>query len=418
MNQASTGGFPTFSLAERDRRWNSIRAFMEKVGVDVVLIMGERDGAGPPLFNPDTWTTSERPGSITVFPREGEPVVHVWNTNVMADHMEAVRRGDQVWITPDQHRFGKTAESLAGTIVELGLDKSTVGMINLDRFGPFYPEGSMPWTAYENLRAALPGATFKSVGHEFQELMLIHSEEEIVALRKCAAIGEAMCEAAIAVAGSGVSEAEVYAETTAAAYREGGTSYWMIMISGPDPLNWGPPAWTFRPQAPRILESGDLLMLELFPMYGGYETQQQLSIAIGDVHPDTEKAAEGAKESYERGMELLKPGTVFEDLVDAMDEPVLARGGWSLTPNIHTLPPDAAGRNGIRGPVPELDAYPGPKTRETFGGDLVLAPGWAFAFEPNCVIGRHRVNIGGTVVMTEDGCEEMNSLANGLNRVD
>ena len=38
------------------------------------------------------------------------------------------------------------------------------------------------------------------------------------------------------------------------------------------------------------------------------------------------------------------------------------------------------------------------------GHDVVLA------FEPNACIGTHRVNIGGTVVVTADGCEELNSI--------
>src|SRR3990172_8805589 len=40
----------------------------------------------------------------------------------------------------------------------------------------------------------------------------------------------------------------------------------------------------------------------------------------------------------------------------------------------------------------------------------VLKPGMVFAFEPNACFDRHRVNIGGTVVVTESGCEELNRI--------
>jgi Xaa-Pro aminopeptidase len=33
-----------------------------------------------------------------------------------------------------------------------------------------------------------------------------------------------------------------------------------------------------------------------------------------------------------------------------------------------------------------------------------------FAFEPNACLGHHRVNIGGTVVVTATGCEELNHI--------
>lgn len=45
------------------------------------------------------------------------------------------------------------------------------------------------------------------------------------------------------------------------------------------------------------------------------------------------------------------------------------------------------------------------------GGDLVLKPGMVFEMEPNACKGRHRVNIGGTVVVTEKGVEELNHLS-------
>jgi Xaa-Pro dipeptidase len=44
----------------------------------------------------------------------------------------------------------------------------------------------------------------------------------------------------------------------------------------------------------------------------------------------------------------------------------------------------------------------------------VLEPGMALAFEPNCVVNRRRVNIGGTVVLTEDGYRSFNELPNEL----
>ena len=40
----------------------------------------------------------------------------------------------------------------------------------------------------------------------------------------------------------------------------------------------------------------------------------------------------------------------------------------------------------------------------------VLQPGMVLAFEPNACIGDHRVNIGGTVIVTATGCEELNQI--------
>ena len=49
--------------------------------------------------------------------------------------------------------------------------------------------------------------------------------------------------------------------------------------------------------------------------------------------------------------------------------------------------------------------YKGKRARPMTGGDVVIQPGMCFAMEPNACRGKMRVNIGGTVIVTEDGVE-------------
>lgn len=412
--------YPRLSLEERDRRWNNVRGLLERTDVDVLIALGDDDNVGPPSWNPDAYLTGERPGHAVLFPLEGDPIAHVWNTNALADHREAIRNGDEVWMQPSQFRLGNTSEPLIASLGELGYAKATIGLVNVHKAWPYYPEGSISWVTLDEMKKALPEATFKDVGVEFQELTYVRSAEEIECLRKAAAAGEAMCEAALDVIGPGVNEAEVYAELSAAAIRTGCTSTWMVMATGPDPLTWGPPSWTYRPQPPKILESGDIILCELFPKYGMFDTQAQLAVTIGDVHPDFERAADAVKAGYDAAIRSMKPGTLFGDLSDAIEAPILEAGGWRLTPCIHTLPIFAASGHGIKGQlIEEMTAYPPfPIERAHHLSELVLRPGHVFAVQPNCVFGRRRVNIGGTVIITEDGCEELNHLTNSLLHVD
>jgi len=57
------------------------------------------------------------------------------------------------------------------------------------------------------------------------------------------------------------------------------------------------------------------------------------------------------------------------------------------------------------------EKYVGIQSRPAKEGELVIQPGMVFAFEPNACKGRRRVNIGGTVIVTENGVEELNKLA-------
>ena len=61
--------------------------------------------------------------------------------------------------------------------------------------------------------------------------------------------------------------------------------------------------------------------------------------------------------------------------------------------------------------------YPKVTTKPDKGRDIVLQPGMSFAFETNCHLDHRRVNIGGTVVVTEDDPLELNELPNQIHRV-
>jgi len=74
---------------------------MGEHGVDALLIFGERDGSGNPQVSPDVYFTGERAGGTVIFPADGEPIVHVWGTNSLADHMEAAPRAGSVPISTD-----------------------------------------------------------------------------------------------------------------------------------------------------------------------------------------------------------------------------------------------------------------------------------------------------------------------------
>jgi hypothetical protein len=58
---------PGYSLAERDRRWRMAREVMGEVGVDALVVFGDREGVGPAPFAPDVFFTNDRPGSIVIF---------------------------------------------------------------------------------------------------------------------------------------------------------------------------------------------------------------------------------------------------------------------------------------------------------------------------------------------------------------
>jgi hypothetical protein len=66
--------------------------------------------------------------------------------------------------------------------------------------------------------------------------------------------------------------------------------------------------------------------------------------------------------------------------------------------------------------LPELKKYHAEKYETpAFAREFVLKPGLILELEPNAVRDNQRVNLGGTVIVTETGVEELNRLSTRLN---
>jgi Xaa-Pro aminopeptidase len=417
----STGGrpadgpVPSFSLSERDRRWTLAREFMSDRGLDALVVYGDREGAFPAPFAPDTWFTNDRPGAIVIAPREGEPVAITALPMAIADQVQARLRDERIWIEPDHVFAGKKGVAVVEALKHLGLADGTVGVVGLEPYPPFYFDGPMPYNTWKAVLDGLPGAEFRPVQGSFLARVAERSEEELAVLRRSAAIGEEMCEAMLAAARPGVTEGEIYAAAMEVAPREAGWSGFMILGSGPEYFSWGPPTWLYRPHAQRRIEDGDIVLAEVFCSVGMLETQHQPTIAVGAVHEDVERAGRVARTSYEAGLEALRPGVTFGSVARAMEEPVRAAGGSHVHPWLHGMDPFGT-ISGFEGSpdLPGIDRYGRVGQVPLVGDDVVLRPGMVFAFEPNCAFGGHVVNLGGTVVVGDDGPIELNRVATRL----
>lgn len=408
--------YPTLSLRERDRRWGLIREMMKSRKLDCLIVPGLRGEAAQ--F--EGYLTNDYMEGIVIFPLEGGLVHLTWASFWVLRQMENLRRGGTPWV--EDLRVGITGETLVAILREKGFDSANIGVVNLERGGPGQLEGYIPYTTWAYVLEHLPNATFADVSQPITELAMVKSEEELAVVRRSADIGEMACEAMLKVTRPGVSESEIYATIMKIIHSNGAGANAPVLIlqTGVDNTCWGPPKWIYEAQPPRLVEKGDLVQAELFPRYGGVETQQQMSVALKPVHPVNQECAETARRAYEAGLKALRPGKRFKEVGEAMDKVVKEAGCWWLTPHIHSLSPYGWSSSmgvGIE-QLPGIEKYKGIKTSLKMGGDLVLKPGMLFEFEPNACRGRYRVNIGGAVLVTEDGCEELNRLPTEMQIVD
>ena len=395
---------------------------MDKHSVDALLCYGEHDfGPAPYLY--DNWFTNDRPGTVVVFPRSGDPIMHAFLPLSIVDHMLANRKGESTWIAPKDLRVGLTAPQITATINELGLSKATIGVLGLENFVPMHMTGLIPYPLWKDVVALNPDVKFHSgaIGEDFGRMILKLGDQEVKILRHAGHIGNDMARALVAAAKPGVTEAELMRAAMSAAFAHGTSVPVIHLNSGPDAINWGTPAWTTSPQfPPRTIQEGDVISTEMFGNYALRSTQLQVTVAVGEIHPELERAAKVSRACYEAGLKLLRPGKKFGEVAEAMRKPLLDAGGWSKGPQIHSLNPifalcacdiDVA-------PMGEVGSYTNTKwSIPTRAADLVLEPGMSFALEPCCLFGRYGICIGGTVIVGEDEPIELNPESAQVYRV-
>jgi len=397
-------GVPRYSLAERDRRWAIARSVMADEEVDALIVYGEHECVGVAPFAPDVYFTNDRPGAMVVFAGDGDPVSLVRVPAFICDHIEATRRADQIWIGPRNMRLGLNPTGVADLLRELGLERSSIGVIGLDPCPPFHFNAIMPYNLWTGVLSELPLARFTSVWTSFVLHTLRQSQEELAVLAHGARIGQAMASAMARAARPGVTEAQVHAAAMAEGYERGAAAPGMLLSSGPGFVSLGPPAWSYRPQAPRVIEEGDVILAELFATFGMRESQHQVAIAVGAIHADLERAAAVARAAYEVALVGLRPGNSFGDVAAAMEQTLKDGGGWIVRPFIHGLNPWAASSGfgtGLKAHAADL-GYGPLEHIPTAGAGLPLAPGMTFSVEPNCAFGGRMMHLGGTVVVGEE----------------
>jgi len=396
---------PQLSIAERDRRWAVVRSLMRERNLGGLLVAGFR---AREMY--ESYLSDDYNEGCVVFPLEGEPVVLTWAHLRVLRARWSAERGHPLWVK--DYRVATTGAHAAQVAREKGLAGGHLGVVGLHSSAPTELHGAIPAAWWQEFSGALAGTAFEDISEEFSHLMLVKSAEEIAQVRYAAQAAEAACRVIADVVEPGVGEEVVMAEATREMLRFGiGLRYpAIVMNSGPATLSWGPPRWTTRGEAPRVLARGDLMQSELMPMCGNQEIQVQMTVALDPLDETNLKCEGVARASYEAGLKALRPGIAFSDLVAAMVEPLKVAGCWSYTPLVHSVAPHfLAGRPRVNMEKVDLGVrfVGAPEARER---KAVMKPGMVLAFEPNACLDHHRVNLGGTVLVTESGCEELNAI--------
>ncbi len=163
---------------------------------------------------------------------------------------------------------------------------------------------------WRELEEALPGVTLVDVARPSMWMRTIKSAEEISLIREGAGTADIGGEACIGAVAAGVPEHEVAISVTDAMIRE---------IAGNHPYVEPMETWAWlqsgintdgahNPVTNRVIESGDILSLNAFPMIFGYYAALERTLFCdhaSDAHLDLWEKNVAV---HRRGIELIRPG--------------------------------------------------------------------------------------------------------------
>ncbi|MCJ8337296.1 MAG: aminopeptidase P family protein [Pseudomonadales bacterium] len=289
----------TFSAAEMRRRQDAIRRHMSEQDIDAALFSSYHNICYYSDFmycyfgrNYGLVVDQENVTSISAGIDGGQPWRRTSGSNITYTDWQ-------------KDNFFKAVQELTGNVKRLGIE---FDHCNLDQL--------------QRLKAAFPGMEFVDIAAPAMRLRMIKSAEEIAHITQMTRIADIGGAACVEAAQIGVSEMEVALHSTATMVREIAKTWpdgelldtWTWFQSG---LNTD---GAHNPVTSRIIQRGDILSLNCFPMVAGYYVALERTLFAGVACDESLRLWQLNCDIHDRGKELLVPGNKCSEIAAELNQ--------------------------------------------------------------------------------------------------
>jgi Xaa-Pro dipeptidase len=382
--------YPRFSDAEFQRRNDLARDLMRREGLSALVIFGN---SGINRHNEANvfWVTNylDLHHNYLVLPLEGEATLLTGLVNHVPNARAVSVIADTCWGTYHP------AKEIAAKLKKEGIGKGRVGLVGINAtFGM-----GMPYQHHKTLCESLPEIEWSDVTGTFARLRVIKSEEEFEWLAKAAKFTDGTVAALEDEIRVGMTEHDLIGIIEGSYRRRGGQPHIAFLRSMPmDAPSACVPAQNVTD---RVIQKGDVIIMEISASYWGYSGQIHRPIAVGqDPTPEWQRLFEIGEQAYGQICEAIRPNAAEGDVIKAAS--VIGESGYRIYDDlIHGYGVD------IHPPLidqsccdywPWDDAHPAPAGR-TFAEDM------AMVIQPNPITPDERMGlqVGALTRVTKDG---------------
>jgi Xaa-Pro aminopeptidase len=373
-------GFP---VAEYRRRAAALQERMAAAGLAALLLTTEPDVGYLTGFATRFWESPTRPWFV-VLPATGEPIAVVPAIGATVMRRTWVR-DIRYWSSPDLVDDG--VELLADALRELAPSAGRIGL-------PMGPETylRMPLADFERLRATLAPRRFTDATAMVRRVREVKSEAEIDRIRGACHVADQAFARLPEIAGTGIPLDAVFRRFQIACL-EAGADRVAYLAGGAGPGGY---ADVISPATPTALACGDVLMLDVGVVRGGYFCDFDRNVAIGRADDDVRRAHGVLSAAIEAGLAALRPGMTAAELHRVMQAAIEQAGMI-----------DSGGRLG-HGLGLQLTEWPSLMP----GDETVLQEGMVLTLEPGVVVRPGRIMVQEeNLVLRTDGAELLSPRA-------
>ncbi len=287
------------SDGERARRYDVLRSAMEAnaLGALVICSRGDEFVRGRVQYVSDIFQWAGR--GFVVLPLKGEAVFIVdplWGLGY------AMQSG---WLN-DYRVPPNAGTEIGGILSDLGLQSGNVGVVGLADITAV--------ADFEDMKAALPEATFSDATDLFDDIRAIKSEEELDNVRETSDMLRLAFQALEAQIKPGVREIDVLAEAHRLCRQLGGMEG--IALMGRPPFNSFSPGGTGG-----VIEKDDVIVIDLeWGGPSGYWVELRRVYSFVPPSAEQQKYWESRVESFAACVEAMKSGESSASILNARDK--------------------------------------------------------------------------------------------------
>lgn len=280
--------------------------------------------------------------------------------------------------------------NITNVITEMGLQDSDIGIVGMDVLSA---------AVYQDICRLLPHAGLFAADDIVMNLRAAKSPYEIAILRQGAEISDEVGLLLREYLRPGLTERQVYQFITGELSKRGVTGAFATCQSGVRSET----AYDLVPASDKVIESGDMVHMEINGKLDGYMIDVCRSTVVGQASPAQIHTLETTLEMLEKSIAAMRPGVISEDLEQISGQIALANGYDKNHTRTFNGPATYLGHAIGLG----VDEPPVLAKRDK----TILVPGMVITVEPGLYMTGHGgCRIEDEVLVTEDGTEVLNKM--------